>query len=107
MLRLDNFFDLVLICEVIAEGYNTMVEVKEYKEYGWASICFMTDKFGGIYTNLHYDYRTGELRKNYGRPDQMIIHDINTLFRVVWDDMQYMLKHRDFKALNEFINDQY
>ena len=56
-----NFNELTNICKNIASDLHTMVEIDDYKEYGWAAIAFMTDKFGGTYINLHFDHKTGEV----------------------------------------------
>lgn len=106
-MKINSFNELAYICKMIAVGYNTMCEIKEYPQYNFAQICFMTDKFGGTYTILHYDYGTDKLTKNFGHEDAMEIDSINCLFRVVWDDMQAELKARDLDEITALVNAEY
>jgi len=103
----ENYQDLFLSCKVIAACLETIVEIKEYKEYGWANIAFMTDHFGGVYAIFHYDYGTMELRKDYGKEEELDIDRIKTLYDIVKEENEKAMKARDFEALSEFINDQY
>ena len=103
----EKYSDLVFACKCLAAFLKTNVEVKEYSEYGWVAIMFYTDKFGGCYTNLHYDLGTGNLRKNYGMESELDIDCLSTLYEVVKEDLDHELKVRDFDALSDFINAEY
>ena len=79
-MKINSFNELANICKIIAVGYNTMCEIKEYPQYDFAQICYMTDKFGGTYTILHYDYGTGKLTKNFaGLISGCIVQSVCTL----------------------------
>lgn len=103
----ENYKDLVFACKCLATFLETHVVVKEYLEYGWVSIVFETDSFGGVYTNLHYDLGTGELRKDFGTDKELDIDRLSTLYQVVKKDLEHELEVRDFDALSDFINSQY
>ena len=103
----EKYQDLVFACKVLAAMLETHVEITEYPKYGWVSIVFQTDKFGGCYTILHYDLGTGELRKNYGRHDELDIDRLSTLYQVVKEDLDHELKVRDLEYIGECINAEY
>lgn len=103
----EKYSDLVFACKCLAAFLKTHVVIREYREYGWVSIVFETDSFGGCYTNLHYDLGTGNLRKNFGMKDEFDIDCLSTLYEVVKEDLEHMLKVRDFDGLADFINSQY
>ena len=103
----EKYSDLVFACKVLAAMLETQVVIKEYLEYGWVSIVFQTDSFGGCYTILHYDLGTGELRKNYGRSDEIDIDRLSTLYQIVKEDLERELKVRALEAVSDFINSQY
>ena len=102
-----SYSDLVLACKMLAGMLESIVEVKEYTEYGWVSIAFMTDRFGGCYTNLHYDLGTGELSKDYGTDKEFDIDSLCTLYKVVKNDMERMLEARDLDYISECVNSEY
>lgn len=103
----ETYKDLVFACKCLAAFLETLVEIREYKEYGWVSIVFMTDKFGGSYTNLHYDLGTGNLRKDFGTDKELDIDCLSTLYKVVKEDLEHMLEVRDLDYISECINDEY
>lgn len=109
MFKVNSFEELALICKVVAKCVGTQIEIREYKNLArpWASICFMTDHFGGIHTMLHYDYGTGNLRKDFGTPKEFDVCDIKELFDIVKADYEHELKVRDMAGVAEFINSQY
>ena len=102
-----SYKDLVFACKCLAAFLETHVVIKEYLEYGWVSIVFETDSFGGCYTILHYDLGTGELRKDFGTDKELDIDRLSTLYQVVKKDLEHELEVRDFDALSDFINSQY
>ncbi len=102
-----TFDYFVSICKEIANNLQTMCEVKEYTEYGWAAIAFMTDKFGGTYINLHYDLQTNEIVNWYGHKNARKIEDISFLSDFVRDEMNKELKARDLSAVCDMINAEY
>ena len=103
----EKYSDLVFACKCLAAFLETHVDVKEYREYGWAQIAFKTDNFGGVYTILHYDFGTGNLRKDYGTEKELDIDRLSTLYKIVKEDLEHELQVRDFDALSDFINAEY
>lgn len=103
----ENYKDLVFACKCLAAFLETHVDIKEYEQYGWVSIVFKTDNFGGSYTNLHYDLGTGNLRKDFGTDKELDIDRLSTLYKVVKEDLEHMLKVRDLDYISECINDEY
>ena len=103
----ETYKDLVFACKCLAAFLETHVDIKEYKEYGWAQIAFETDKFGGTYTILHYDFGTGNLRKDFGTDKELDIDRLSTLYKVVKEDLEHMLEVRDLDYISECINDEY
>ena len=103
----ENYKDLVFACKCLASFLDTQVDITEYPEYGWVSIVFKTDNFGGCYTILHYGLKTGELHKDYRTDKELEIDSLRTLYRVVKEDLEKILKDRDFDYLNECINAEY
>lgn len=100
----ETYNDLVFACKCLAAFLETHVDIKEYPEYGWVSICFKTDNFGGVYTILHYDLGTGELRKNFSTDKELDISRLCDLYRIVKEDLEHELKVRDFDYISECIN---
>ena len=103
----EKYEDLVFACKCLAAFLQTIVEIKEYPKYGWSSIVFMTDRFGGVYTILHYDFGTGNLKKNFGTDKELDIDCLRTLYQVVKGDLERILKERDFEDIYERINEEY
>lgn len=102
-----SYQEMVSICEGIAKEYHTMFETHDYSEYGWASLSFMTDKFGGTYVHIHYDHKTGEMVNWFGHKNARKVENVEQLRMMVKYCMKKELKARDMHALSEFINSQY
>ena len=102
-----SYQEMVSICEDIAKEYHTMFETQDYAEYGWASLSFMTDKFGGTYVHIHYDHKTGEMVNWFGHKNARKVENVEQLRMMVKYCMKKELKARDMHALSEFINSQY
>ena len=102
-----SYKNLVEYCENLANELHTMMEAREYAEFGWASICFETDKFGGTYVCLHYDLKTGVVTNWYGSEHARVIDTLDQLRMMVKYYMKKMLKSRDMNAVSDFINSQY
>jgi len=103
----EKYQDLVFACKVLAAMLETQVKITEYPEYGWVSIVFQTDNFGGCYTILHYDLGTGNLRKDFGTDKELDIDRLSTLYKVVKEDLEAILKVRDLEYISECINAEY
>lgn len=94
-------------CKVVASRLHTMVEGHTYNDYGFASIAYMTDKFGGVYLMLHYDLESGKVIADYGSADEQEITSANQLCELVRARRDDMLEKRDMDGVYEFINSQY
>lgn len=103
----ESYKELLFACKCLAAFLETHVDIKEYTEYGWTSIVFKTDNFGGSYTILHYDLGTGELRKDFGTDKELDIDRLSTLYKIVKEDLERELRERDFSKISELINDEY
>ncbi len=84
-----------------------MVEISDQSRYGWMSIAFMTDKFGGTYIHLHYDLHNNKVVNWFGTKDAREINDIGFLSYFVKDEMNKELARRDLKKVYEMINAKY
>lgn len=104
---ITSFWELVDVCSRIANELQTMIEVKEYPQYNWGGISFMTDKFGGTYVNLHYDYNTGVVTNWFGSEDAQEIYDEDQLRELVKREMNRMLQDRDLSYIYEMVNSEY
>lgn len=102
-----TFENFVKQCKEIAKNLQTIVEVKEYAQYGWAAIAFITDKFGGTYVNLHYDLNTNKVVNWYGHKDAREINDISFLSYFVNAEMKKELARRDLNKVYEMVNAEY
>lgn len=102
-----NFNELTNTCKNIAKELETMVEVKDYPEYGWGCIVFMTDAFGGDYLILHHDHMTGILTDMYGNSSSQIIDSIEQLEETARTNMEKELASRDLEYISDCINSQY
>lgn len=107
-----NFLEFKEYCQSINNHLlevvgTTIVEFYEYPEYNWCQVAFMTDHFGGIYAIFHYNMITGEITYNYGHPTAIKMVNKNMIEDQVRLQLYYMLEHRDFDALSDFINSQY
>lgn len=97
----------VCVCKKIAKELHTIVEAKKYERYGWASIVFMTDKFGGTYLCLHYDLATNKVVNKYGFDSEEEIKSLARLKELVKAEHDKMLKERDLDYISEMINGEY
>lgn len=102
-----NFSDFANTCKIIANNLHTMVEVKDYSQYGFGKVAFMTDKFGGTYVFLHFDMETGHITNWYGHPEAREINDLSFLSYFVKSEMEKMLKSRDLEEISDRINTEY
>lgn len=103
----ENFQEFVKVCKTIGNNLNTIVEVKDYSQYGFGQVSFMIDHFGGTYVSLHYDMSTKEVVNWYGEKSERRINDISGLSYFVKDEMQKMLKKRNLDEVYENINTEY
>ena len=104
---INNFDELVDICKKIATELHTLLDIREYPEYGWARISFETDHFGGTYVNLHYDFNTGEIVNWYGHKDAQLINTEYQLRSLVKKELKKELKARNFEALQDMLDSEY
>lgn len=107
---MSKFENFVALCKSIAAELETIVEIdnEQYIEkYGWAGIAFMTDKFGGVYINLHYDMKTNKVVNWFGTKEAQEITDINTFPQFVKKERDSMLASRNMEEVAELINEQY
>lgn len=102
-----NFNQFRTACEFIARQQHTFVETREYPEYGWASVAFMTDHFGGVYVNLHYDLKTCEVVNWYGSKMQLAVTTLKQLRELVERERVKLLKSRNLAHICEMINAEY
>lgn len=103
----DNLQEFVKVCKTIGNNLNTIVDVKDYSQYGWGQVSFMTDRFGGVYVCLHYDMNTKEVVNWYGEKSERRINDISNLSYFVKDEMKKALKERNLDKVYERINEEY
>lgn len=94
-------------CKTIAKNLETMVEIKECQQCGWAVVAFMTDKFGGTYVNLHYDLNTGKITNWYGHKDARDINDVSFLSYFIREERDKMLAARNLQEIYERLNEEY
>lgn len=94
--RLDkmDLRDLVLLCNEIGDRLQTGVLQKDYPQYRYSIIDFYTDRFGGTYVSLHYDYKTGKITNWFGGEYAYDIHTKEQLERVVERELYRELKAR-------------
>lgn len=105
---MTKFNQFEAVCKEIANDLHTIVEVREYSEYGYGQVAFMTDHFGGIYVCLHYDMETGKVTNWYGmKMAKELSHNYSELYNLVKHEMKKMLKARDLKEIGELINAEY
>lgn len=102
-----NYLTFVMDCENIARELHTIIEAKKYEKYGWASIAFMTDKFGGVYVHLHYDLNTNKVVNWYGMDKETEITDLQQLKELVRVERDKLLKERDMYEIYEQVNNEY
>ena len=105
---MTKFNQFAAVCKEIANDLHTIVEVREYSQYGWGQVAFMTDHFGGIYVCLHYDMETGKVTNWYGmKMAKELRHNYSELYNLVKTEMERELKVRNLKQVCEFINAEY
>lgn len=101
-----NVAILEAFCRSIAEEEHTLLDIRRYNEYGWESISFATDKFGGTYVSLHVDLETGKVHNWYKTDEEQEIRTIEQLQVLVHKENELLKKIRS-KSVSEMINSQY
>ena len=91
----------------IASKFHTLIDIKIYPEYGFSTVSYMTDMFGGTYAHFHIDLNTGETTIDHGTPQQLTINDIEDLESIVESRMNDMIENRDLDYISELINSEY
>lgn len=89
-----NIHRLIAICEEIADRLQTNVSVSNYPEHGYSMIEFYTDKFGGYYVCLHYDYNTGVVTNWFGEEYAYEVHTVDQLEKLVERELYRELEGR-------------
>ena len=103
-----TYLTFVMYCENIAKELHTIMETKKYDKYGWASVDFMTDKFGGgVYVHLHYDLNTNKIVNWYGMKNETEITDLQQLKELVRVERDKLLEERDMESIYEQVNNEY
>ena len=97
---------IISFCESVACDLGTMVEVRDYSCYGWTGISFKTDKFGGVYVNLHIDNESCVITDWYGGKDACEVA-FSALGEYVRGKMEAMLAERDLVSVYEAVNGEY
>jgi hypothetical protein len=82
------------MCNEIGDRLQTGVLQKDYPQYKFSTIEFYTDRFGGTYVNLHYDWKTGKITNWFGEEYAYDIHTKEQLERVVERELYRELKAR-------------
>ena len=99
--------EIIAKAEQVATKLNTMIEVRDYTEYGdWTSISFMTDKFGGTYVHINLNNETLRMINWFGRPEQTEV-DPDFLEELVRVELAKALKERDLDAIYDQVNAEY
>ena len=86
--------DLVLMCNEIGDRLQTGVLQTDYPQYRYSTIEFYTDRFGGTYVNLHYDWKTGKVTNWFGEEYAYEIHTKEQLEQLVERELYRELKAR-------------
>lgn len=86
--------DLVLMCNEIGDRLQTGVLQTDYPQYRYSTIEFYTDRFGGTYVYLHYDWKTGKITNWFGEEYAYEINTKEQLERVVERELYRELKGR-------------
>jgi hypothetical protein len=102
-----NFETFANECKQIAKELHTIMDAKKYDRYGWASIAFMTDKFGGVYVHLHYDINNNKVVNWFGTERETEITDLQQLKELVRVERDKLLKERDMESIYEQVNNEY
>lgn len=101
-----NFEEFKTICEKIANDLHTMVEVHDYNEYGFGTAAFMTDKFGGVYANIKYDFDTNIVSDNFLKENNTFSNYISLVHHID-EQRKKMLLKRNMDEVYDFVNFQY
>ena len=102
----SNYYEFKNNCKKIAHDLHTMVEVREYNEYGFAAATFMTDKFGGAYANIIYDLGTSKVYDNFLKENN-VFENVESLTEHVDTQRKKMLLKRNLDEVYDFVNSQY
>ena len=102
-----TYLTFVMDCENIAKELHTIMDATMYDKYGWASVAFMTDKFGGVYVHLHYDLNTNKIVNWYGMKNEAEITDLQQLKELVRVEREKLLEERDMESIYEQVNSEY
>lgn len=103
----SNFSEFSEFCTNLAKKLNTIVVIRNYDDYGWGSVAFMVDHFGGTYCNFHYNYETGVITDWYGSKDAKVISNKDELVSYITKMMHNILKVRNMTDIAEQINAEY
>ena len=76
----------------IGSKLHTLIDIKIYPKYGFSTVSYMTDMFGGTYAHFHIDLNTSETVIEYGNPKQLTINDVKDLEAIVEFRMNDMTK---------------
>ena len=100
----NNFADFSID---LANELHTMIDVKDYPEWGFGVVAFMTDKFGGTYAIFNYDYKKKELKLNENKDQMKIMKNKNVLKNIVMYKKAMMEKNRNLEEIYDRINEEY
>ena len=108
VLKPATFEEVCDICKAIANTQHTIVEIHDYPEYNWASIVFMTDKFGGCYLDLHWEHPTQKLILWRHCKEAREVTSVSQLKTLVsyYRSKEEKVRFAD-NSLSDFINSQY
>ena len=98
-----NFNEFSNICKNIAAELDTIVKIKNYENYGFAQVSFMTDNFGGTYAIFKFDHKTKEV-KWYEFGNEKTISDEHQLRMFIKLNLNKMLEERDLDEIYNKIN---
>ena len=107
MALFNSFNEFSKFSTDFAKELHTMVDIKDYPEWGFGVVAFMTDKFGGTYAILNYDYKTKELKidETYGWMKTM--KNKNVLKNIVMYQKAMMERNRNLEEIYDRINEEY
>lgn len=106
-MKISDFESFKTQCEFIGNCAKTIVEVRDCSQYGWWGASYMTDKFGGVYTNLCYIVKDGKMYNHVHTTDEKILSSWQEVFETVIKERDELLKVRDLNGVSEFVNAQY
>lgn len=93
--------------KTVANKLHTLMDIKIYPEYGFSTVSYMTDMFGGTYAHFHIDLNTGVTTIDYGTPQVLTIENIKMLEEITESRMNKMLEDRDLNNIYKLINSEY